>query len=474
MTVQPRLATWDWVAFEVTGHNRTAVVNVPRSDLGSFLRKLDSGRLDRAMDEYFALEPAGRTLSSHTQTGAVALFDSIAPAPTLLPRDRFGVGSGEVSASRPGKVLPALGVQPAGRTAPRTGTIAALVVAFLLAIAGITFAGNAMAGAQASSPTIEDIAGPGIDVVAEGDGAVADDTGDAVEYYGTGDPGLPDASGATWQRITFGPGFGPEARSARLTEICEAATAGSEVVCGDDPTALANASEWVLMSVEFTGAYTPFQVGVVWLDEGRPAFDGPDFDPNTGANTSLEIFSITPGEFMTGTTRFDGGFSSGPSTDAIGFVTETGVTLLLNAEALANCTNPRVFVVGPGGADFIDLPDQPASTVSVGAPPPTTTTIAVAAPSTTGAATAPETTRAVSAPETTGAPTATDPTGPSTTTDGGGGLNPLLVLIGIAILGAIGYGIWVLTNRRPDGTIPPVVPGFEKGHGTYVHVGGSQ
>jgi hypothetical protein len=251
------------------------------------------------------------------------------------------------------------------------------------------------------------------------------------------------------------------ARTAVLEGVCGGALGGAALpVCPDDLATLGSATGWVWLDVTFSGAMSPLQAGLAWADPARPTFDGPSFDPNTGKNASLDVFETSSG-YAVGATRFDGSFSSGPSDDVVAILRPDGVTMILSADALTDCTEPTVFVVGPGGIDTADLPDPPASTVIIGAVAPTTTTT-TSTTTTTLASSAPESTPAPTT--TTAAPASAATTLPASEGDASGpGTSPLWpILIGLGLL-LVATGIALLIRREPPAPVAISVA-FEKGN----------
>jgi hypothetical protein len=310
------------------------------------------------------------------------------------------------------------------------------------------------------------LVGTDVPLSTTGDGTVADPSGDNDEYYGSGDSSEPDVISVMWQQVEFGSGMGPNDRLTRIDDVCKGALgSGVTVVCPTNISLLAPASGWVWLDVQFSSSMSPSQVGLAWTDEGRPTFDGPDFDPNTGHNTSLEVFG-SPGSYEVGGTSFDGNFVSGPSNDVMAIIRPDGVTLILSADALAGCTDPTLFVIGPGGVDTVSLPDPAGSMVTVGEPPTTTTTSTTTttivgssitpapgsvSPTTIGPASTPSTTL-VAGPS----------SGPGSTPETSG-TNPLWpIMIGLGLV-MIATGLTIFLR---DGGISISVPvGFEKGNG---------
>jgi LPXTG-motif cell wall-anchored protein len=212
---------------------------------------------------------------------------------------------------------------------------------------------------------------------------------------------------------------------------------------------LVDSEGWLWLDVFFTANQPLTQAGVACADAGRPVYEGPEFDPNTGHNTSFEVFHSD--QYEVASTRYDGAFSSGPTDETLAILRNDGVALLITSEALDGCADPTVFVVGTGGIDFVSLPEAPGATYSVGVPPTTTTS------STTTTTTTTLATSDSSGPAVTDSSESPADDGPAAASSESSNV-PWLVAIGIGIALAIG-GLFLL--RRPETAIP--VSGFEKG-----------
>jgi hypothetical protein len=293
----------------------------------------------------------------------------------------------------------------------------------------------------------------GLEAPLTGMSRIEDETGDLMEYYGTFDPSRPDIAAVDWGTIEFGSGYVASDRMDRLEALClQGLGAGTAPLCPQNLEVLAGSSAWAWLDMFFTGAQSITQAGVACTDSNHPVYEGPDSDPNTGHNTSFEVFLSD--RYEVASTRYDGSFSSGPTDEAWAILRNDGVALLVAGEALDGCTDPTVFMVGDGGIDFVSLPNVPGGTYSVGVPVTTTTT---------STATTTSTTPAVSDPSdssTTGSTPAEPSVGgePASSSTDAGSTVPWLAAIGLGIISAIG-GLLLL--RVPGTTVP--VSGFEKG-----------
>jgi hypothetical protein len=149
LAVRPLNATWDWVAFWVGTPDKSAVVNVPRRHLRTFLDELDRGRLDQLLLRYIERSRGGRILKLEAQTGQPGIYDSLRAGPALLAEDRYGAGNGDPSRARHGKLgvpLISIGSTPPtgepsrmsrfGPILAALGGLAALGVILLIALNG--------------------------------------------------------------------------------------------------------------------------------------------------------------------------------------------------------------------------------------------------------------------------------------------------------------------------------------------------
>ncbi len=312
-------------------------------------------------------------------------------------------------------------------------------------------------------------------LVVSGNSRISDPVGDNQDYYGMFDSSRPDIQSVDLSLVEFGDDYTADQRLARLTMICtEGLHPGMAPICPADLGPLASATGWTFVDISFTDNESVVQAGFASADPTQPVFDGPAFDPNSGRNKSFEVFT-DPAGYQVGSTTFDGGFTSGPSNDALAILRLDGVALLIPTEAVASCTNPSVFTVTGGGVDLVELPDTPGGSIFVGTP-----TVVEPDPIDPGSAT-----------DDGGSTTDDSDDGGSTTTDDGttsdgsssgdetssdetsstdGGTTPSggstdwpWLLIGLTGLGLIGGGIYTIWNSRDGLTYTPLIVGFEKG-----------
>ena len=292
----------------------------------------------------------------------------------------------------------------------------------------------------------------GVEAPVAGLSQIEDETGDLMEYYGTFDPSRPDVMSVDWGTIEFGVEFVSSDRMDRLETVCfEGLGAGTAPLCPQNLDILAGSEAWVWLDIFFTDSQSITQAGVACTDSARPVYDGPESDPNTGHNTSFEVFHSD--QYEIASTRYDGDFSFGPTDEAWAILRNDGVVLLIAGEALDGCTDPTAFMVGSGGIDFVSLPEVPGGTYSVGVPP-TTTTSTTSTTSTTVAASG--TSGSSTTDSTLAGPTSERQ--PTASTSDNGTTVPWLVAIGLGIISALG-GLLLL--RTPESMVP--VSGFEKG-----------
>jgi len=87
------IATWPFTVFAFSGRGRTAYACIPRTSLATFLRRLDTERLDSLLTAYIEGPPAGRVLRQNAQTEHPGLWDEVERSPMLLPPERDAAGS---------------------------------------------------------------------------------------------------------------------------------------------------------------------------------------------------------------------------------------------------------------------------------------------------------------------------------------------------------------------------------------------
>lgn len=148
--IDPVSGTWDFTAYSVRprGGGDPAIVTIPDDRVERFLDELETGGLDDLLGGYLAAEPReGRVLASSDQTATPGVYDSVSPGPRLLPIDHLGIGPGELSSLREGKLdgYPpttlggSLGSVPDGTFPWRPIIILALIIAaiaLLISLAG--------------------------------------------------------------------------------------------------------------------------------------------------------------------------------------------------------------------------------------------------------------------------------------------------------------------------------------------------
>ena len=102
------VATWDCTVFSVARPGRQAYACVPRGHLPRFLRRLDAGALDGALEAYLASPPAGRVLAAYAQTRQPGLWDGLGPVARLVAPERDPAGEPAMEPARaPGTDSPA-------------------------------------------------------------------------------------------------------------------------------------------------------------------------------------------------------------------------------------------------------------------------------------------------------------------------------------------------------------------------------
>ncbi|HZP95988.1 MAG TPA: hypothetical protein VFC31_06595 [Candidatus Limnocylindria bacterium] len=105
-TVTAEVATWDTTVFALSGPWRRAYASVPRESLATFLRKLDSGRLDAVLIAFLDSVPEGTRLASFTDAVRPGLFDALGPVTSLVASEVMPmvVDGGWIDTDRPGKL----------------------------------------------------------------------------------------------------------------------------------------------------------------------------------------------------------------------------------------------------------------------------------------------------------------------------------------------------------------------------------
>ena len=138
LAVSARIATWDFTVFAVEGRRRTAYACIPRSQLATFLERLDRGRLDELLRSFADSEPQGLTLAGHDDTAQAGLWDAVGDEVALLHPERGPSGAYTETGAHPrpkgrsGKLLPLVCEARAAPASPDreavpadTGTMAA-------------------------------------------------------------------------------------------------------------------------------------------------------------------------------------------------------------------------------------------------------------------------------------------------------------------------------------------------------------
>ena len=95
-------ATWDFGAFAISDGTHEVISSIPRAQLGRFLSLLDAGSLDAVLLAALRTNLSHAVLARFEQTRQAGLWGELKTSGALLPRERVGVGRGQLPRLRIG------------------------------------------------------------------------------------------------------------------------------------------------------------------------------------------------------------------------------------------------------------------------------------------------------------------------------------------------------------------------------------